>query len=167
MPTRVLTLHADEHGTQAMRLGQALRARRKALGISMAAAAETARISRVTWHRLEKGEATVALGSLLAAMEVLGLALRAEAPGPTDESTPPPADALPVRIRLQDYPGLQRLAWQVGEGLEALTPREALGLYQRNGRHLDQDRLEPREKALIHALHEVLGGGPDGAGHGV
>ena len=125
----------------------------------MTAAAETAHISRVTWHRLEKGEGTVALGSLLAALQALGLELRVADPGTAAvaETLPLAAEAgLPLRIRLQDYPGLRRLAWQLGEGMEALTPREALGLYQRNARHLDEDRLEPREQALIHALREVL-----------
>ena len=58
--------------TEAARiLGEKLRERRKNLGINMTSAAEAARISRVTWHRLEKGEVSVALGSLLAAAEAL------------------------------------------------------------------------------------------------
>ena len=60
---------------QARTLGAELRAHRKSLGISMTVAAETAGISRVTWHRLEKGERQVAWGSLLAAAEVLGMEL--------------------------------------------------------------------------------------------
>jgi len=152
---------ASTRDTQVLRLGEALRARRKALGISMAAAAETARISRVTWHRLERGEATVALGSLLAAAEVLGLELALEAPATPHAAAAaaPSLEAwLPRSIRLQDYPGLQRLAWHVHDGLEALTPREALGLYERNGRHLDQAELSAHEQALIRALRRTFGG---------
>ena len=149
----------DDRKAQALRLGEVLRERRKALGISMAAAAEAAQISRVTWHRLEKGEITVALGSLLGALQALGLELRAVDPGAA-AATPPPAEpvALPLRIHLQQFPALRRLAWQVGEGMDALTPREALGLYERNARHLDEDRLEPHELALIRMLREVFGG---------
>lgn len=40
--------------------------------------------------------------------------------------------ALPLLIRMTDYPGLRRLAWQVGEAVDTLSPREAFGLYTRN-----------------------------------
>ena len=60
---------------QALRLGLALRAARQGLGITVTAAAQAAQVSRVTWHRLEKGEPTVALGALVAAARVLDMAL--------------------------------------------------------------------------------------------
>lgn len=147
--------------TRALRLGAALRSRRKALGISMAAAAEAAGISRVTWHRLEKGESRVAWGSLLAASAVLGMDLEWANDG-GDETAHPPAPSLaawlPLRIRLADYPGLRSLAWQIREGREAVTPREALGLYERNWRHLDEASLTAHERALVHALHATFDG---------
>lgn len=140
-------------------LGQALRQRRKTLGISATAAAEAARVSRVTWHRLEKGEPTVALGSLVGAANVLGLDVRLQPSGavavePVIAET---AAALPLHIRLDDYPQLRSLAWQVGDGAQVLSPREALGMYERNWRHLQPELLEPRERALIDALREVFG----------
>ncbi|MEW9624524.1 helix-turn-helix domain-containing protein [Rhodanobacter geophilus] len=139
-------------------LGAALRARRKALGISMAAAAEAAQVSRITWHRLEKGEATVALGSLLAAARVLGMDLRLQAKDASSPVAEYPLDVgLPLHIRLDDYPQLRSLAWQVGDATQAVSPREALGLYQRNWRHLQPELLEPEERALIDALREVYG----------
>jgi len=139
-------------------LGGALRARRKALGISSAAAAEAAGISRVTWHRLEKGEGSVALRSFLDAARVLGLhaVLDDGSISAATEAMPPDA-WLPLHIRLDDYPQLRRLAWQVGDGAQVLSPREALGLYERNWRHLPTDRLEAREKALIDALRQAFG----------
>ncbi len=145
---------------QALRLGQTLRAARQALGISMTAAAEAAQISRVTWHRLEKGEPTVALGLMLAAARVLELDLHLQ---PFQASTGGAADALagkslPLQIRLEDYPQLRQLAWQVGDGRQTLTPREALGLYERNWRHVQAELLEPREQALLDGLREVFGG---------
>ena len=141
-------------------LGQALRARRKALGISMVAAAEAARISRVTWHRLAKGEPTVALGSLLAAAQVLGMRITA-ASEPESASGQMPAasaDNLPLQIRLHDHPQLRRLAWQVQDDATVLSPREAFDLYQRNWRYLDSAQLQPGERALIHALAVTFGG---------
>ena len=143
----------------AKRLGANLRARRKALGISATAAAEAAQMSRVTWHRLEKGEATVALGSLLAAARVLGLDLMLEIAGQKAAAAAgmPPGDWLPLQIRLDDYPQLRELAWQVGDGAEILSPREALGLYERNWRHVRPETLEPKERALLDALRRTFG----------
>lgn len=146
----------------AVTLGQTLRTRRKSLGLSAVAAAEAAGISRVTWHRLEKGEASVAAGSLLAAAAVLGL--RVELLPPTSAAESPTAtdalaDHLPLRIRLHDFPQLRRLAWQVADDAQELTPREALDLYERNWRHVQRDAFEPQERALIGALQQVYGKG--------
>lgn len=142
----------------ATRLGLAMRTRRKDLGISVTAAAEAARISRVTWHRLEKGEATVALGSLIAAAGVLGMDLQLVPGNAGPAAADVPLDAwLPLQIRLDDYPQLRELAWQVGDGAERLSPREALGLYERNWRHVRPEALEPEERALIDALRRTFG----------
>jgi len=150
----------DQVRDTAATLGRSLRERRKALGISATAAAEAAGMSRVTWHRLEKGEATVALASWLAAAHALGMALPLPAGG-TDQPSPAPMSSvdewLPLHIRLADYPQLRRLAWQVGDMDETLSPREVLGLYGRNWRHVQPQLLEPKERALIDALRRVFG----------
>jgi transcriptional regulator with XRE-family HTH domain len=143
----------------AVRAGQALRARRKALGISVVAAAEAAGMSRVTWHRLEKGEMTVAWGSVLAAAAVLGMSLSLEngkTAGSASETAPSLEDWLPLHIRLDDYPGLRSLAWQIREGLDSIDPRGAWEIYERNWRHLDATRLSTREQALIQALRRTF-----------
>jgi len=57
-------------------LGEEVRKKRKALRISATAAAEAAGMSRVTWHRIEKGEPSVTMGAYLNAMAALGLELR-------------------------------------------------------------------------------------------
>ena len=142
----------------ARQLGTALRARRKTLGITATAAAEAAQVSRVTWHRLEKGEATVALGSLLAAARVLGMELQLEVAGAQPAAAEVPLDAwLPLQIRLDDYPQLRELAWQVRDGAERLSPSEALGLYERNWRYVRPEALKPKERALIDALRQTFG----------
>src|SRR5690606_25269023 len=109
--------------------------------------------------RLEKDEPTVALGSLLAAAQVLGLRVKIE-DGQAIEAPVPPAsgDWLPLRIRLSDYPALRALAWQVGNDVATFTPREAFGLYQRNWRHVDADALQENEAALIRALKNLFDG---------
>lgn len=144
---------------QALRLGQALRAARQGLGITMTAAAEAAQVSRVTWHRLEQGEATVALGAWAAAARVLDMELALLPAGTADAGAQqrPADEALPLRIPLADYPQLRQLAWQVGGHAQVLTPREALGLYERNWRHVQPARLAPQERALLAALRQVFG----------
>lgn len=146
----------DDRPSRTAELGRALRQQRKALGISATAAAEAARVSRVTWHRLEKGESTVALGSLQKAANVLGLDV-CLVPAGAQPAAVPAGDGLPLRIRLDDYPQLRRLAWQVADGTQVLTPKEALGMYERNWRHLQPELLETRERSLIEALRQVFG----------
>ena len=154
---RPASTSANGEGT-ARQLGTALRARRKMLGITATAAAEAAQVSRVTWHRLEKGEATVALGSLLAAARVLGMDLQLEVRGAGPAMADVPPDAwLPLQIRLDDSPQLRELAWQVRDGAERLAPHEALGLYERNWRYVRPEALEPKERALIDALRQTFG----------
>lgn len=137
-------------------LGEQLRALRKRLGVSATTAAEAAGMSRVTLHRIERGEPSVTMGAWLNAAAALGLEL-----GVIDPPPPPPrhsqAASVPARIRLADYPQLERLAWQF-QGASDVTPAEALGLYERNWRHIEQGALAPHERALIQQLVASLGG---------
>lgn len=142
-------------------LGQRIRARRKALAVSATAAAEAAGMSRVTWHRIEKGEPSVTMGAYCSAAAVLGLAFdlvdtsvqTADQPA---AQAPDRQGWIPARVRLADYAQLRQLAWQV-HGTDALTPAEALDIYERNARHLDQAALAPAERQLIDALRLAFG----------
>lgn len=148
-----------DSGAQASlyQLGEAIRGKRRALRISATTAAAAAGMSRVTWHRIEKGAASVTIGAYLNAMTALGLELQASDPSApiAPARDPAPERLLPVRIRLSQYPQLRQLAWQV-QGIDELTPREALDIYERNQRHMDIAALEQRERDLLNALHEVL-----------
>jgi transcriptional regulator with XRE-family HTH domain len=77
-------------------LGEQVRAHRKALGVSATVTAEAAGLSRVTLHRIEKGEPAVTMGAYLNAMSALGLALGVQplAP-PTPQSPPHPTGKTP------------------------------------------------------------------------
>ncbi|WP_332739402.1 helix-turn-helix domain-containing protein [Hydrogenophaga sp.] len=154
-------LHQSTAQLQA--LGAQLRARRKALRVSSTVAAEAAGMSRVTLHRIEKGEPSVAGGAWANAMAALGMALLARnaEDAETDGARASPADLaewIPVHVRLADYPQLKALAWQV-HGIDTLSPLEALGIYERNARHLDTAAMSPAERALLKALRTGLGGG--------
>lgn len=143
---------------QFVRLGQQIRAARKALRVSSTAAAEAAGISRVTLHRIENGEPSVNMGAYLSMLAVLGLKLKI-IEGKEQDKTVLAADRagwIPARIRLDDYPQLRQLAWQV-HGTDTLTPTEALGIYERNWRHIDEAALSENERQLIDALKLGLG----------
>ena len=141
-------------------LGAQLRAKRKALGVSATVAAEAAGVSRVTLHRIEKGEASVTAGAWGNVAQALGLSLAVQEPAqvggvPTDRRA-----WLPVRIVLADYPQLKALAWQV-QGVDALTPTEAFDIYERNARHLDVAAMSVQEQDLWQALQQAfVPGGP-------
>lgn len=124
-------------------------------------------MSRVTLHRIEKGEPSVAAGAWTNAMAALGMSLvvlnaeSAHPAGPEGATGPGLPDWIPVRVRLADYPQLKALAWQV-HGTDVLTPVEALGIYERNARHLDVAAMSPAEQALLQALRTGLGQGSAG-----
>lgn len=152
----------DQSTAQLQALGEQLRARRKALRVSSTAAAEAAGMSRVTLHRIEKGEPSVAGGAWAHAVAALGMTLQvrnADASEAANALTPPAdlAQWIPVRVRLADFPQLKALAWQV-HGTDTLSPMEALGIYERNARHLDTAAMSPAEQALLQALRTGLGG---------
>ena len=142
-------------------IGTAVRRRRKDLGISAVAVAEAAGISRVTLHRIEKAEPAVTMGAYLRVMVALGLQVAVR---PKEEEATVRREAsrrgwLPASVRIADYPWLKELAWQV-HGPQELTPREALGIYERNWRHLDPETLSPAERDLVDALRLALGSDP-------
>ncbi len=139
-------------------VGAAIRDRRKALRISATAAAEAAKVSRVTLHRIEKGEPSVTIGAYLAACAALGLQARV---APREQLQGQPGEGrtgwIPARVRIADYPRLAELAWQLQTGAE-LSPREALDIYERNWKHVDPRALGPEEGDLVQALRDAFGG---------
>lgn len=91
-----------------MLIGKQIRTHRKALGVTAVVASASAGVSRVTLHRIERGEPSVTIGAYLNAMQALGLYF-----GIQDQTSITMLDNskpgwIPVRIRLQDYPELKR-----------------------------------------------------------
>ena len=133
-------------------LGARLRDTRVSLRVSMTAAAQSAEVSRMTWHRMESGSPSVSAGSYARALDVLGIA-------ETDElasTSVRPIGMIPTRIRVGDWPELAALAWSLQPDT-LVTPREALELYERNFRHLNPLNLTESEQALIEDLRDGLG----------
>lgn len=131
-------------------LGKQIRAHRKALRLSAASTAEASNMSRVTLHRIENGEPSVTMGAYLNVMAALDIDFGIFTPN-TSPASEVRKGWIPARIRIADYPQLRQLAWQV-HGTDELTPEEALSIYERNWRHLDEQTMEPHEQALIDAL---------------
>lgn len=112
-------------------------------------------MSRVTLHRIERGEPSVAMVLYQRALGALGL--RLELAG--DASAAPQRDAAPPgTLRLSDLPELRRVAWQLDPAAR-LTPEQALDLYERNWRHVDPQAMTAKERALLERLVRKVGGG--------
>ena len=135
-------------------LGQRIRAHRKALGISATTTARAAGMSRITLHRIEAGEPSVTIGAYFNAMDALGIDHGITSPScPEHDAGGNDHDLTSNRIYLADYPQLKQLAWHV-HGTQELTPTEALNIYDRNWRHIDEDLILPNEKKLIEVLRQ-------------
>ena len=150
---------SDNAVSQLADIGQLIRQHRKSFKITANAAAETAGISRVTLHRIEKGEPTVSMGAYLNVISALDLNLHLSAK--TDIGNTANAGSvgkLPVRLSLSDYPQLKELAWHV-QGVNELSLVEAHSIYERNKRFLDTENLSDSEQELI----ELLGVAFEGA----
>jgi len=137
-------------------LGLQIRAQRKAMRVSATVTAEAAGLSRVTLHRIENGNASVTMGAYLNAMAALGLDFGIIQEATTELSDEDRSGLIPARIDPADYPQLKKLAWQL-HGTDVLTPAEALSIYERNWRHVDETALQPREQQLIDALRLGFG----------
>jgi transcriptional regulator with XRE-family HTH domain len=132
-------------------LGAQLRAQRKRLGVSATTTAEAAGMSRVTLHRIERGEPSVAVGAYLSVASSLGLKLVLDAASDRRKKPAPPS-----KIRIADYPTLKKLAWQL-KGAKELSPQDALDLYERNWKHVDPEDLDERERQLLESLLSAFG----------
>ena len=91
-------LTPEQCTAQLQALGAQIRAQRKALRLSATVTAEAAGLSRVTLHRIEKGEPSVTMGAWCNAMAALGMGLQAT-PSAADAAKPAPAGGC-----LADYP---------------------------------------------------------------
>ena len=152
-------LTTDACTAQLQALGAQIRSQRKALRLSATVTAEAAGLSRVTLHRIEKGEPSVTMGAWCNALAALGMGLQAHTGTQTQPAAAPDrAGWIPARVALADYPQLRALAWQV-HGTDTLTPAEALGIYERNARHLDMQAMSDDEQALLAALRMALSPG--------
>jgi transcriptional regulator with XRE-family HTH domain len=144
--------------------GAAIRKIRRSLGISAAATAGAAGISRVTLHRIEGGEQSVTIGAYLNVLEVLGLAdvLRIAEPDADGARKAEPDTELDLqRVAIDRYPQLESIAWHItGMGSARVIPGDqALAIYERNWRHVDKTAMTADESRLVAGLVKAYGNG--------
>lgn len=131
-----------------IQIGEHIRALRKAGGYTAAQAAAVAGISRVTLHRIEGGEAGVAIGAYAAVLAALGSRIT------TIDAAP--AYELPEFVYVDDYPVLRSMAWQLREGI-LITPAEAWQTYNRNPALLETSMITANEGRLLRLLKRKFG----------
>lgn len=150
--------HALQNMPALVRLGGQITARRKILKIRAQSCAGAAGISRVTLHRIEKGESTVSMGAYQHVCEALGLHLALLPLGNQEigEGRKQLAGPDVPHLLIKDYPQLKALAWQLNED-EYLTDAEAVSIYERNKRFLDLGHLENHERELMQRLTIIRG----------
>lgn len=161
MPSTAPTISL-EAGQRLEDFGRHIHARRKALKISAVTTAEAAGMSRMTLHRIERGEPSVTMGAYMNALAALGLGVEVIAPFESragEIATAPSAPTPTTSVRVADFAQLRRLAWQLPADAE-LTPEEAWGTYERNWRHADPSALEDKERRLLAELARTLGRRP-------
>jgi transcriptional regulator with XRE-family HTH domain len=131
-------------------IGQKLHLRRKSLKVSAESVAIAAGISRITLHRIEKGEPGVSMGAFVSVIEALGLQLIV-----SSKDLEKPALNIPEidlsKISIKDYPQLKQLAWQLHDDA-VLTAVEAKNMYERNEKHIYFDLISEKERELIKLL---------------
>lgn len=141
--------------TQQLDLGAKIAAQRKALGVRAQSAARSAGISRVTLHRIEKGETSVSLGAYLQVCHALGLNLGIltadEGQEAHKQQSIHPLMSQDSHIRIGDYSQLTALAWQLDVNT-LITDEQARGIYERNKRFLDVREIDSHERALMQRL---------------
>lgn len=152
MQQRSGTDSAYPDGEQWLRdLAHRIATARTRMRVTVTAAAQSAGVARRTWQRIEAADPGVAAGTYAKALAVLGLVSAVTAG--VDPTLP--AAVIPIRIRVGDYPELSALAWSLQPDTQ-VTPRQALDLYERNGRYLRTEDLTDVERTLIENLREGL-----------
>lgn len=160
----------DEDARLLAELGVRLRLARKRRGMSAEKLAERAGITRVTLHRLEVGApAAASLGTLTRVLGALGMAgdltllARDDRVGHQlrDASLlAPKKPPLPRLIALKDLPYLRTVAaWHLPDEDTKLTPEEVFGLYERNWRHIEPEKIVGKEAAVLKRLTNTVGKG--------
>lgn len=164
MPSKPTHLAASENALL-VQLGERLRLARLRRRLSAESVAKDIGMTRVTLHRLERGEPAVTVGTLIKVLGALGMAedihglAQDDRIGHALQDEQLPRRRLPARIKVAQYPQLKQAAWHIADPDAELTPQEAFNLYETHWRHIDADAMLPPERALLKRLKATIGKG--------
>lgn len=150
MPSKSPQISSDS-AEKLHELGLEIKLRRKELKLSATVVAESAGVSRVTLHRIEKGEPSVTIGAYLAVIMSMDMKFNLS-------STKLQAGKhawIPSRIHIEDFPELKKVAWHV-TGTDTLSPDEALGIYERHWHHINKEEMSEEELNFVEFLRDSL-----------
>jgi len=130
-------------------LGQKILLQRKKLKVAAESVALAAAISRITLHRIEKGEPGVGMGAYMSVIIALGLSLSIQEGAP--KLIDAKEDNLLSAIAIKDYPQLKLISWQLRDDA-VLNAMEAKNMYERNQKYILFNEMTEQEKKLIKRL---------------
>ncbi len=130
-------------------VGEKVLLQRKKVKVAAESVALAAGISRVTLHRIEKGEPGVNLGAFISVLCALGMHLNLESDDGEAKQQPNMIDL--KKIAIKDYPQLKNISWQLRDEA-VLNAQEAKGIYERNEKYISFENLQPDELELIRQL---------------
>jgi DNA-binding XRE family transcriptional regulator len=134
-------------------LGQRILLQRKKLKVAAESVALAAAISRITLHRIEKGEPGVSMGAYMSVIIALGLCLSIQEGAPKLNDLE--KDNHLSEIAIKDYPQLKLISWQLKDDA-ILNAVEAKNLYERNQKYIRFNEMTEQEKKLINQLGVVF-----------
>jgi transcriptional regulator with XRE-family HTH domain len=130
-------------------LGQRILLQRKKLKVAAESVALAAAISRITLHRIEKGEPGVSMGAYISVIIALGLNLSIQEVAPKLNDAE--EEKNPCEIAIKDYPQLKLISWQLKDDA-VLNALEAKNMYDRNQKYILFNEMTEHEKKLIKQL---------------
>jgi hypothetical protein len=134
-------------------LGQRILLQRKKLKVAAESVALAAAISRITLHRIEKGEPGVSMGAYMSVIIALGLGLSIQEGAPKLNDLE--EDNHLSEISIKDYPQLKLISWQLKDDA-VLNAVEAKNMYERNQKYIRFNEMTEQEKKLIKQLGVVF-----------
>ena len=130
-------------------LGQRILLQRKKLKVAAESVALAAGISRITLHRIEKGEPGVSMGAYMSVIIALGLSLSIQEGALKLNDVE--KDNYLSEIAIKDYPQLKLISWQLKDDA-VLNALEAKNMYERNQKYIVFNEMTAHEKKLIKQL---------------
>ncbi|WP_395339532.1 helix-turn-helix domain-containing protein [Ningiella sp. W23] len=156
MPKPTQKIHQDS--IEALKdIGAEVKQFRKSHSLTQIILAETLEIDRRTLAKLERGDASITIGTAFHILKCLGFSVSVQSPTQCEAlSEALDKEYLPMQIKLSDYPVLRRCAWQL-KADDTVTPPVAFTLYQNKKSDFETRNMSRKEQSLVACLEQVYG----------